>query len=202
MSDSNQAQDRVERIKEAVGMTQLLSDLGYGVYPGGQDQQFACDLHGADNKPSARTYDDNRAYCFACAKQRDQVSWVMDREGLDFNAACDWLEDRYGLSRFQYEGKAERAGRPKEVLIPDLPNPEPAQELDWDRESGRVRALITGVWEDRTVDWQTIYKWWEVYDMIGYRCRGKTRSERELRQQKGARQMLKLRERIMAEVTT
>lgn len=189
-------------------MTRLLSDLGYEVYADGHDQQFSCDLHGTmDEKPSARVYDDNRAFCFACAKQRDQVSWVMDRNGIDFNAACDWIEDQYGLDRWQYKGGGQPSEKVIGVDIPDLPkrsreegDSEEPVELDWEREQRRVDALIASIRADGLVLWQKIYKWWEAYDMIGYRTRSKRGGDEEKKQQKGAALMVKLRKKIMDEV--
>ena len=56
---------RVERIRNAIAITDLLSELGYHVQPGDREQQFGCDLHGTrDTKPSARVYpDSNSWYC-------------------------------------------------------------------------------------------------------------------------------------------
>lgn len=90
---------RAERIREAVSITDLLSELGYDVQDSNREQQFACDLHGGrDGKPSARVYpDSNSTYCFACGKSRDVIGTVMDKHELDFKQAMAWLEKTYNL---------------------------------------------------------------------------------------------------------
>lgn len=110
---------RSDRIKKHVPITQFLYDYGYLQSPDDREQQFRCDLHGdtRDRKPSARVYaDEGHAYCFACNKSRDVIGWTMEREGLEFNAACTFLERKYELPVWVYAPKEAEAVTEEEVV--------------------------------------------------------------------------------------
>ena len=84
---------RADRVNQECDLGDLLQGYGYGVVPDRQrEQQFSCDLHGMDNKPSARLYGyNNTTYCWVCQKKRDAISYVMEKEHLNFRDAIEQL---------------------------------------------------------------------------------------------------------------
>lgn len=66
-------QKRIERIRQEIGILDLLEDLGYQVRAGDdREQQFPCNLHGDgnDGTPSARAYpDSNGWYCVSVGER-------------------------------------------------------------------------------------------------------------------------------------
>ena len=153
---------RSERIREAVRITDLLSELGYGVQPVEREQQFGCDLHGTrDSKPSARVYpDSNSTYCFACGKSRDVIRTVMDKMELDFKAAMAWLEKTYNLPTYtpQSQEPTQTLGEALEATFT------PTQDANIDRVSVQVRALLDAQRHDKVLTCPQTMELWAVYD--------------------------------------
>lgn len=151
---------RTERIRQAVKITDLLAELGYGVQPSEREQQFGCDLHGTrDSKPSARVYPQNNStYCFACGKSRDVIRTVMDKLDLDFKASMAWLEKTYNLSAWQGR-QEEPAASLTDTLNATFAPPEETLE----RALVQVRTLLDGQKYDRILSCkQTMALWAEV----------------------------------------
>lgn len=64
-------------------------------YAGKITQQIRCPVH-KDRTPSARVYaDNNKVYCFTCAKLWDVIELVRSRENTDFVGALGWLETQF-----------------------------------------------------------------------------------------------------------
>lgn len=64
-------------------------------FAGKVTQQIRCPVH-KDRTPSARVYaDNNKVYCFTCAKLWDVIELVRSKEQSDFAGALDWLETQY-----------------------------------------------------------------------------------------------------------
>lgn len=155
---------RADRINERVDMGSLMLDYGYEVVPDDfREQQYRCDLHGMDNKPSARFYPrTNSTFCFACQKSRGPIDLVMDKEGLAFGQALDRLE------------KANR--------LPPLPWPDevpPEEQLDeieaiqhagssFTEEYRSLNRFLDMLISDRDLDLPTLLKYTEALDRIGY----------------------------------
>ena len=149
--------DRAERIKKEISIESVLQDYGYGVYEGGGEQQFRCDLHGdgSDNAPSARVYPQtNSWYCFACGKSRDAISTVSEKEGLSFNASCSKLEKKYGLEQWVFEKKKDvYAERKKDY-----------SEIE--AFAKRVHKLLESKTKSREIEISKAIKLWEAYDFL------------------------------------
>ena len=137
---SKRVRQRAERIRENVDMGDLMAEYGYDIVPGAsQEQQFRCDLHGQDNKPSARYYPDtNSTYCWACQMARDPIRFLMDKEGVTFSAACNFLEKRAGL--------------------PPLP---------WDDEDAEIQEQVQSFLEEFTAELDSYEK--ETFGTLFYR---------------------------------
>jgi len=102
-------------------MIEVLFEYGYLQSDDERKQQFRCDLHGdtLDQKASARVYPENNStYCFACGVSRDIISWTMEKEDLDFTAACRFLERRFELEPWVYSQRPEESE--KEEVEPDF----------------------------------------------------------------------------------
>lgn len=151
---------RADRIKKSISIEKVLSDYGYGVYEGGGEQQFSCDLHGdgSDNSPSARSYpESNSFYCFACGKVRDVIALVMEKEGLEFNKACSALERKYDLSEWKYERREE-----KDFFKESEQEPVSDRKL-MEKRVGLQIQLLT---KEKMLPLEKLLKLWEGYDLI------------------------------------
>ncbi len=64
-------------------------------FAGNVTQQIRCPVH-QDRSPSARVYaDNNKVYCFTCAKLWDVIELVRSKESTDFVGALTWLETQF-----------------------------------------------------------------------------------------------------------
>jgi hypothetical protein len=60
--------------------------------------QFKCPFHGADNKPSARLYNNTKScFCWVCRKAWDVVSFIMEKESMGYKQALNYIPGRYHL---------------------------------------------------------------------------------------------------------
>jgi hypothetical protein len=185
---SSRLRARADRVKKECDLGGLLQEYGYDVVPDShREQQFACQLHGADNKPSARFYPQNNStYCWVCQKTRDPLAYVMEHEHVEFREAVQLLEKRLGLPSLPWE----EAVRPKTVAqeIDDLAR----GDVPYDREAERVRRLLDGLTRERDLDAEALVRFWEAYDRVEY---GMAREGWE--EYKAIQVLQALRERIM-----
>jgi len=186
---------RAKRIQESVNILDLLDGYGYEDIDATMDreQQYRCDLHGQDNKPSARVYpQSNSTYCFACGKARDVVGFVMDKEGLAFRDACRVLEERYGLPAWKEEASKqetiESAASKAQNEIESLSR----SKRTFDQESRRLEHLLTNITTDREIPMNDVLALWEGYDRIVHGVKREDWQEEQAKEALG-----KLRERVL-----
>lgn len=179
---------RLDRIRQHIRITDLLSELGYNVQPVEREQQFGCDLHGTrDGKPSARVYpDSNSWYCFACGKSRDVIGTVMDKMELDFKKAMTWLEQTYKLPSWSGPDRVQTAS-----LSDDL-NATFAENRNTGDVTIQVRTLLQSQRHDKALSCQTVMHLWERFDEAA--------SIAEKSPELAAKAMLSLRDAVVKEV--
>lgn len=147
---------RAHRIREEVPLGPLLRSLGYLVQDGGPEQQFACDLHGGqDRRPSARFYpNQNNTYCWACHKLRGPLEYVMEKKGLRFREALEFLETTHNL--------------PPLVEEEEDPNEDPHYGEAPPQDSLKlIDKLLSQLTSDQA-DMGQVLRWWEEYDRLIY----------------------------------
>lgn len=151
---------RAARIRTDIPIARVLEDYGYRVQDVDREQQFQCDLHGdgSDGKPSARVYPStNQWYCFACARSRDAVATVREKEGMAFHAALDALEQRYGLPALPWEeGDDETTAADPVAAVLDAPYADPVRT--------RAERVIRALTAERTEPLPRVLKLWEAFD--------------------------------------
>lgn len=88
-----------ELVLKEVSMVDVLKSYGahFMYSPDLADEvQFRCPIHGDDNKPSARFYRETQTcYCWVCQKRWDAISFVRDKENLNFVGAVLHLISKY-----------------------------------------------------------------------------------------------------------
>lgn len=88
--------DSLDRLRDAVDMVELVSahtDLRR------QGTQFSgrCPFH-EERTPSFSVDPGKRVYhCFGCGASGDHISFVREKEGLEFVDAVEWLAERFGV---------------------------------------------------------------------------------------------------------
>lgn len=169
----SRARQRADRIHNEIPISQVLSDYGYAIHSGYDgEQQFSCDLHGdgTDNKPSARVYPESASwYCFACDRTRDAIQTVREKEGLDFWGAVKALEQRYGLSRMEYEEEAESQRPPAQGVVEEVEDrTSTTKATTWEDEHRRTWKFLDGLTVDKVLPLPTLLKLWEAHDKVSY----------------------------------
>lgn len=166
---SERARKSADRIREQVPIIQLLADYGYEVdlRGGDREQQFACDLHGdgQDSKPSGRAYPDSgQFFCFACAKSRDAIALVLEKEGLTFWESIRFLEKKYNLEPLPWEEEAEdRKPTLRQELDRALERSETAEQA-----LHRLETFLKNLCQDRSLDAQRCAGLWEAHDRVRF----------------------------------
>lgn len=188
---------RAERVKVECDLGKMLQDYGYAVVPDRhREQQFSCDLHGPDNKPSARFYGhNNTTYCWVCQKTRDPISYVMEKELMTFREAVEHLEKMMGLPPLPWSDEHQRP-----ITVQDEIDQidKAAREVNYEATKEKIRELLQRETEDRLVsnegglDMRSILGFWEVFDRVDYGVARENWPE-----SKGAAALLALRKRVM-----
>lgn len=173
---------RIQRANRAVSMARLMIRLGYRVTQADAEQQFACDLHGPDNKPSARLYPrTNSTYCWACHKPRRPVDLMKEREGVSLDRAVSMLEEMFDLPSLPIHEEVE-----EEIISEEGPS--------LDDEIFRTERLLTTMTHERSVSLDRALWAWERFDQA------LTLAEREELTVEAARAVLcGLREKMLAD---
>jgi hypothetical protein len=167
----------------------LLQEYGYAVVPDRQrEQQFSCDLHGVDAKPSARLYGaTNLTHCWACQKTRDPIAYVMLKEYVGFVEAVNLLEKRLGLAPLPWDDEEYRPRDPVDELE-GLATP----KIGYKTERGRVCRFLDQLTQERDLDMSALLAFWEAFDRVDYAV-----ARQGWPENKGAEAMAKIRERVM-----
>ena len=183
---------RADRVNETCDLGEMLQSYGYAVVPDRQrEQQFSCDLHGLDNKPSARLYGyNNTTYCWVCQKKRDAIAYVMEKEHLNFRGAIEQLERRLGLPTLPWDDEADR-------------EPDPVDEFEeigrhdvgYEDERERIRKFLDTLTSERDLDAKTLLAFWEVFDRVDYGV-----AKQDWGEPKGAEALTQLRTRLMEQL--
>ena len=191
---------RAERVKTECDLGQLLQDYGYGVMPDRhREQQFQCDLHGVDNSPSARLYGhNNTTYCWACGKTRDPISYVVEKELINFRDAIEFLEKKLNLPPLPWSDEHERPVTGEDEIEAIV---KAGKALSFEAEKTKIREFLQTETEDRLLskegglDSNSILAFWEVFDRVDYGVARENWPEA-----KGAAGMLALRGRVMKKI--
>ncbi len=100
-----------ESIKAQINIQDVVrADLGEPDSRSGNVEYWVCPFH-ADNDASLAAYDEGGWKCYGCGKTGDVITWVMERQGVDFRRACEFLTDG-DLERFSTGERVERKPRP------------------------------------------------------------------------------------------
>ena len=97
---------------ERAQLSELLEEFGYHLHTVGREEQLSCPFHGTDASPSARFYPEtNSMHCFTCKKSWDPISFMMEKRGMRFREAVDYLAKKNGIdiSGFRLEDFKETA---------------------------------------------------------------------------------------------
>jgi hypothetical protein len=181
---------RADRANQEADLGELLSEWGYSVVPDRvREQQFSCDLHGADHKPSARYYGlSNSTYCWVCQKKRDAIAWVMEKDMVGFREAVEQLEERLGLEPLPWDDERDAPKTPEQEFKESTERPSGTYEQHRDRLCKFLETLTT----ERDLDSRSLLAFWEVFDRVEYGVARQNWGE-----PKGISAILALRERVM-----
>lgn len=169
------AKQRADRIRAEVPMAEILAGYGYRVRTdaGDREQNFSCDLHGdgRDSRPSAIFYPrTNSAHCFACSRSRDAITWVQEKEGIDFWSAVKKIEADYNLPPLPWEDDIPEKGTGTAPARPRGATSEVEAALthaeSYDASEDRVRRYLTALCAERISPPAKVYALWEAYDKV------------------------------------
>ena len=91
----------VESVKAAVDMVELVS--GYTApRKAGARYTARCPFHEERTPSFSINAVDNLYYCFGCGAKGDAITFVREKEGLDFAQAIEWLAERFRVP-LEYE---------------------------------------------------------------------------------------------------
>lgn len=91
--------DRASEIKRLVTMRQVLDRYGYDVNRAGF---MRCPFHSGDHTASLKIYQGDRGWhCFGCHKGGSVIDFVMEHDGVSFQAACKTLDAMFSLNLYR-----------------------------------------------------------------------------------------------------
>ncbi len=97
------ADDIVNRIRDAIDIAEVIGD-SVRLVKRGPRYVGLCPFHDEKTPSFTVTPDRGSWYCFGCGKGGDVFSFVMEKEGLNFREAVEYLGRRAGIEVPQYRG--------------------------------------------------------------------------------------------------
>ena len=180
---------RADRANNEADLGEMLSEWGYSVVPDRQrEQQFSCDLHGPDNKPSARYYGlSNSTYCWVCQQKRDAIAWVMEKELMGFREAVEHLEEREGLAPLPWDDERDRPVSPEQELDASM-----VHAGGYEVTRDRLRKFLDTLTAERDLDRQMLLALGQDIDRVEYGV-----ARQQWGEGQGSTALAKLRKRVM-----
>lgn len=105
----------IDRVRERTDLAELAAEVTK-VKRSGRSVMAICPFH--DEKTPSLSIDPVRGlyHCFGCGKSGDVFRWVMDTQGLDFNAAVEHLARRTGVVLTPEPGAARTRDRRRRLV--------------------------------------------------------------------------------------
>ncbi len=109
--------DDVAAVRAASDIVQIVSEYT-PLRRVGRQWSGLCPFHSEKSPSFSVNPNENVFYCFGCQAQGDVISFVMDKEQLDFPAAVERLAGRAGIS-LRYTDRSEGEGRKRRAKLVD-----------------------------------------------------------------------------------
>ena len=109
--------DDVAAVRAASDIVQIVSEYT-PLRRVGRQWSGLCPFHSEKSPSFSVNPNENVYYCFGCQAQGDVISFVMDKEQLDFPAAVERLAGKAGIS-LRYTDRSEGEGRKKRARLVD-----------------------------------------------------------------------------------
>ena len=135
-------QEFMEAVSKSVSMSDLLSEYGTQLQTPMVEEQISCPFHGKDRHPSARHYPEtNSIYCFTCKKSWDPFHFLMEKKGLRFMEAIDYIGKKYSI---ETSGMAYQSDGSRRVKFQKPGAKEQKKELSLEEQMMIARGAIEG----------------------------------------------------------
>ncbi|MDA3959289.1 MAG: DNA primase [Planctomycetota bacterium] len=117
MADGSIGEEQIRQVKEAVDLVQLIGEYT-PVQRSGVNFKACCPFHG-ERTPSFYIYTEDQHYhCYGCATHGDAISFVRDKENLEFVEAMEFLARRAGIElNYQQDPDARQRRSHRERLL-------------------------------------------------------------------------------------
>ena len=102
--------EEIAQVRAATDIVGLISEE-VALKKSGNRWTGLCPFHGEKTPSFSVNGEEGLFYCFGCQKSGDAISWVRERQGLDFVDAIRLLADRAGIELHEDEGGPDRKER-------------------------------------------------------------------------------------------
>ena len=110
--------DDLDRVRKDSDIVQVIS--GYTqLKRSGTRFTGLCPFHSERSGSFSVNAADNLYYCFGCQAKGDVITFVREKEGLDFVGAVEWLAQKMGL-QLRYTDAGEGKDRQRKGMLSDL----------------------------------------------------------------------------------
>ena len=103
-------QEEIAQVRAATDLVGLISEE-VALKKSGNRWTGLCPFHGEKTPSFSVNAEEGLFYCFGCQKSGDAISWVRERQGLEFIDAVRLLADRAGITLHEDAGGSDRKER-------------------------------------------------------------------------------------------
>ncbi len=115
----------IAKVRAAADIVQIVS--GYTTLKRvGRRWQGLCPFHTEKSPSFSVNGEDGLYYCFGCQKSGDVITFVREKEQLDFVGAVEWLANKYGIA-LRYTERGEDETRKRRAKLVDAVR----KAVDW-----------------------------------------------------------------------
>lgn len=118
-------EEDVAAVRSASDIVQIVSEYT-PLKRSGRQWAGLCPFHTEKTPSFSVNPEDNVYYCFGCQAKGDVITFVMEKEQVDFPTAVERLAARYGIS-LRYTDRAEGEGRKRRARLVDTM----ARAVEW-----------------------------------------------------------------------